>query len=143
MVSENTLPVVSVSPDTSFCPGNSVIIAATSAATNFEWTLGGVPQGNSNLLPVTQAGTYQVEVTDDFGCMTTEQVTVVEAMEPQVDLGPDLAFCTNSSVTLSAIPGQGTYQWFLDGDTIPGATSGSITIDGAGEYHVEVIVTED
>src|SRR5690606_21747870 len=57
-----------------------------------------------------------------------------------VDIGPDIVLCNPASATLDAgFTGPGvTYQWFLDGVAIAGATSQTYFLNTPGTYRVEV-----
>ena len=61
------------------------------------------------------------------------------------DIGPDQLFATNNPIcygenhVLDATePGSNTYQWFVDGNLIPGETNPIYTVSAAGTYGVEI-----
>jgi len=63
----------------------------------------------------------------------------VDYSHEEVDLGPDREMCVLDTVTLDAtIPNATFYQWFKDGDTIPGANDPVYYVTEAGQYSVWV-----
>lgn len=69
-----------------------------------------------------------------------DTVTVTTNATFSFDLGPDINQCTDDPVTLDADAGAAdvTYQWFLDGMAITGATDPTYDADTSGDYSVEV-----
>ena len=87
------------------------------------------------------AGFYTVEVTNQFGSVTSEPalLTVIEPAAPTIIEQPASAnIKTGESVTFS-VSATGTaplsYQWFKDGFDIPGATGPTYTIENATPNH--------
>jgi hypothetical protein len=83
-------------------------------------------------ITVTDAGTYWVEVANDFGCTKRDSVEFIIYPLPVISLGADQSFCNGSSVTLTAGTGFTSYLWNT------GATSDYISTSEPGEYWVEV-----
>ena len=95
------------------------------------------------------AGSYTVTVTNPYGSVTSDPVTVtVNVIPPSVTTQPpaSLTVYYGKRITLNAAyAGSGplTYQWYKGTDPISGATSSSYTIASAavadaGNYHVVV-----
>ncbi len=85
------------------------------------------------------AGTYSLTVTDANGCTTqiTQIVNDVSTFDMSAE-GPT-EFCIGGTVTLNAmsVPGA-SYQWYVNGQPLTGATSPTFTTPAAGTYTVSL-----
>ena len=130
-VTVNALPSVSITPSgpTTFCQGSSVSLSASNG-TGYLWSTGATTQA----INVTQAGNYQVTVTNANNCSSSTPVTVVNVNSLPTSTifasGPT-TFCQGGSVSLSASPGT-AYLWSN------GATSQNVTVNQSGNYVVTV-----
>lgn len=125
------LPVVTVTPNgpTSICAGASVTLNANAGFTQYAWSNNQYGQS----LPVSQAGSYVVTVTDNHGCQNASApVNIVVNPLPVVDLGPDTIICNNASITLDAGGGNTTYAWSTQANTQ------TISVSQTGLYTVTV-----
>jgi gliding motility-associated-like protein len=99
----------------------------------WDWDLGdGSTSTDTNVYHVyNAAGTYPVRlvVTDYLGCTDTAYNSVL-VRASSTDLGPDTAFCADTSLVLDAGTPGSTYLWNT------GATSQTISTTTAGNYHV-------
>lgn len=59
--------------------------------------------------------------------------------EASVSAAGPTAFCAGGTVVLTAEPAGMAYQWFLDGQPIPGATAATLEVDASGDHTVEVM----
>ena len=101
----------------------------------YVWSNGSTYQSLTNV----GAGTYTVSITDANGCTVqqTQIVTDISVFNMNAD-GPT-EFCVGGKVTLNATVVQnGTYQWYVNGQILPGATSPSLTTPAAGIYTVSL-----
>ena len=126
-----THQIINLGPDTVFCePGVLVLDATVYDFDSIQWSTG----SNNGVLPVTQSGTYWVEVYNPCGVyIDTIKVTVEPAPKKKLK---DQSICLGQSATFSAqqnIPV--SYQWNT------GATSPNITATQQGWY--SVIMTTD
>lgn len=126
-VTFNPIPVVDLGKDTTLCEGATMTLDATTANATYLW------QDNSTnpTFDVVQAGTYQVEVTNNCGT-ATDAVTVNFNPLPVVDLGKDTALCAGEVITLYATTTNVTYLW-QDNSTNP-----TFDVAQQGTYWVEV-----
>jgi PKD repeat protein len=79
----------------------------------YAWSTGAATQ----MLNVSARGIYAVEVTDAFGCVTSDTIAVTQSRG--VSLPADTSFCAGNTLTLNANVGQGNYFWSPTGATGP------------------------
>ncbi|SIN80800.1 gliding motility-associated C-terminal domain-containing protein, partial [Chitinophaga niabensis] len=113
-VTVNPPPDISLSRDTTICPGQTVMLTVTTNAGRVQWGTG--EMGNS--IMVSKAGSYSVSVYRD-NCVVKEFVKVSERPAMKFDLGPDRIMCPGGSILIDARnPDAASYRW-NDGDTDP------------------------
>ena len=112
-----TLPTVDAGADTAICDGFSVQIGGTPtgpAGSTFSWspaaTLDDGSLANPTATPVVSPTTYTVTVTDQLGCVDTDDITVTLNPNPTADAGVDTSICAGDSVQLIATGGV-SYSW--------------------------------
>lgn len=103
----------------------TVVIAAGEAPFTIEWSNGATDETATGLTP----GTYTVTVSDNAGCERTAVVVVGEVPGFEVNIIYD------GSSTLTADGGT-SWQWYFNGEIIPGATNESYTVISGGPYYV-------
>ncbi len=122
-------PAVSANGPTTFCPGGSVVLTASSG-TSYSWSNGASTQS----ITVNTSGSYIVTVTDANGCSAASAATAV-TVNPNptaaITAGGPVTFCAGGSVTLTASSAS-SYLWST------GAATQSITVNAAGSYSVTV-----
>lgn len=147
-------------------PGQTKTLTVTTDANvpSYSWTKDGQPiAGTTATATVTQAGDYVVAVTQTAGCNVTENHTFILDYPSgfSITVAPNAGYsaCTSSSATLSitnftAQTPSGTvvmtdlgysYQWYLDGVPVPGATSQTLSIANAsqnGEYSLGITMPD-
>ena len=110
---------------------------------SFVWSTG----ETTSTIDVSNSGTYSVTVTIN-GCENSDTIDISITNLPVVDLGDDFKSCVGESWTLTAtsIEEDITFQWFLNGNEIPGETSNSldfvVTDDFSGIQTYGVSVTK-
>ena len=120
----DTLPMVTISGNSSFCHGTSTLLTA-SGAYSYEWS-------NGSLLASTTVGmpaTYTVTGTDSHGCSSSATLIVTENPLPNITVAGNSAFCQGDSIVLMA-SGADSYSWST------GSNLSSTTINVAGNYTV-------
>jgi hypothetical protein len=143
----NPLPTATVSPTAAqnLCTGTSgTLFANTGSNLSYQWKL-----NNANLVGQTNAtitsnlgGNYTVQVTNTItGCKNTSTPPVAFILKPiPVAVATPLtgtSFCQGNSTVISATSTFGnTYQWFMNGNVIPGATAATYSASQAGSYTV-------
>ncbi len=100
-----------------FCTGDSVKLSASPRDDSYlyQWFFNGTsigsPQAGDSVLWVTAGGNYSVEVDNGILQDTSDEVTVIENVNPTASAGSDQSFCSGTGgVTLSG-SGGGNYSW--------------------------------
>ena len=127
---------VDAGSDTEFCEGLNITLNAEITGSNptITWYNGAgiLPGENDNLLLVTIAGTYAVQVETPLGCIYDDAVIVNEVAYPTFFLADTLSYCSGESAVLN-IPGSwDLVQWST------GSTASQIEVSQEGDYVVTV-----
>jgi hypothetical protein len=138
------------------CAGtaHTFTVAASGDNLNYNWLVNGSsfqsgPTASLSLSNINtfMAGTFQVEVSNSCGTVTSNLVNLTVNDVPQITSQPqaNTAVCPGNTLNLSVVASGGTvaYQWRKNGVNIPGATSSSFTISNvaagdAADYTVVV-----
>lgn len=112
-----SLPVASVSPaDTSVCPGQSVLLQASGAA-SYSWSpTAGLnnPFGAITMATPALSTDYVVTVTDGNGCTDTDTARITVHPPAIANAGPDVSICIGNSTNLAGSGGV-IYNWSPSG----------------------------
>ena len=128
---------------TTICSGSSVVLNAN-AGTGFtyQWYRNNniITGATSDQYTATQTGNYTVVVSAGATCSSTSPaltVTVNPSAVVNLTNTGTLNFCEGGSVLFNTTTGAGySYQWYVDGDPIDGATASSYTANQSGVYSV-------
>jgi gliding motility-associated-like protein len=139
-------PIITADSATNICAGTTVRLNSSSRYGNQWFRNGMVINGaNQDYYDVQLSGNYNVQVTNEFGCISewsdTTIVTVSELPEALITKVSNLAFsnCGSTSLILGATYTSGTnYQWFKDGVKIDTAIYVTFQVKESGSYQVEV-----
>jgi hypothetical protein len=133
-VTIHPVPVVSLNAPTQLCAGDTAVLAASGADT-YQWTGGNWLSSQSGAQvqawPV-QNVSYSVTGSTSAGCSNSASGNLT------VFPSPVAPFITRVGNTLSVPPQYASYQWYLNGNPIPGADGPTVEINGNGVYTVEV-----
>lgn len=136
-----------VSPDPTFCEGDSATLTA-SGANSFLWSPGGDTTSSINVTGLTAAGSpYQYIVTGTINtCSSADTITVT--VNPTPTTGPiigSIATCDSATgLAYSVTPPGGNYTWTISNGTIvTGQGTPNITVnwDSAGTGILSVVDT--
>lgn len=120
--------------DTSICAGDMVTITPATY-TNYNWNNSGW-SADSTYTTMTAASTVSLSVIDEYGCESTDSVSIIEVYPlPVVELGVDTSICFGTTITLDAGSGN-SYIWSND------STSQTIAVSDSGSYAVTVTSPE-
>lgn len=118
-ITVNLPPVVSIIGDTSFCQGNSIIIAATGTeGVSYLWSNSSA--GNS--ISVNSTGIYSVTATHLNGCTASASKSISALTLPNINISGTLNPCLGKGTVLTASGGV-SYIWSN------GNTGNSITVN--------------
>lgn len=139
----NPLPVASffMQSDT-VCAGKELALKnTTTGAVSYAWHIpGGDPSSSVQSNPTVRfntPGTYSITLTATNASGSQPSVRTVVVM-------PDLApVITRTGNILSVSSYGGTYQWYRNGEIVPGATSNTIYVVDDGTYSVAVYTNYD
>lgn len=128
-VTIHPLPDVDLGPAVlKICPGEDTLLDAGAGFSTYSWMNGSeVPT-----LLASAIGTYAVTVSDDFGCVNSDSLTLTFLNPPAIEIGNDREICEGSSVNLFVSAEDATYSWST------GSNSQQITISTSGLYSVTV-----
>jgi choice-of-anchor B domain-containing protein len=131
---------LNVGPNNQICDTENLQIIAPAGEPTYNWTFNGNPLGQSgNSIFVTQAGVYQVEVSNGT-CQATSiavNLTVESTPDATMNLNGDQEICEGEVLILSVPAGANIYQWTKDGTSF-GGNSNIIPVSESGDYRVIV-----
>lgn len=117
VITVNPLPLVAITAGgvTTFCDGNSVDLSATPGMTNYQWKNNGVSisSATTQILSVTQSGSYTVVGSDINGCSSTSNaISVTVNPLPLAITGSNKTICAGTPTDLGGAHISGnTYSW--------------------------------
>ena len=126
------------------CPGDSVLLTSFSQYPNplnvYEWMFNGIPilGANQSAIYANQTGTYSLNISAGTCSLASSLILITEFDANISSSSLDSTLCPGSTLDLTASPGD-SFQWFLDGLIVAGATNQIYTISAAGSYTVEII----
>lgn len=98
---------LSIGNDTTFCPGDSILLKAGAGYAQYTWQDG----SSAPEFKVKQPGRYYVEVTNTCGDRSADTIDISEGIIPALTLGQDVKICKNDTLTVKASPGFAGYSW--------------------------------
>ncbi len=147
-VTLNPLPSVTVSPSGAqfVCQGDNLpLLANSTTAVSYQWYLDGdsIAGQSTDSIGASVAGSYTVEVTNNFGCRKLSNPPVLlfvnSAPSAVITAVGSTDICAGATVTLNANNAAVSYQWLLNGSPISGATSNSYSASATGNYSVREV----
>ena len=127
-------PTITAGTATTFCAGGTVTLTSSSSSGN-QWYNGttAIAGATNNTYIANAAGTYSVKVTQN-ACVSASSNSIAVV----VNAAPAIPSVNWNSSQLSTAQGLAGYQWFLNGNPVPGATSSSHTPASSGLYKVRI-----
>lgn len=133
-VAISTIPAFTFTPTNEACgqQNGSIDINIDAGNYTYNWSNGATSANISNLT----AGTYDLTVTNEFGCESSSSIAITNQNSAAVELSNDTTICAGGTVILSPTPlaGTGPYSYTWTG----GASSATleVTPTEATTYHV-------
>jgi hypothetical protein len=116
-ITVNPLPTATITPqgNTTFCQGGFVNLVASGGST-YQWNTG----AQTASISANQAGTFTVNVFNQYNCQASASQTVTVNTNPNVTLSsiPSVVYKTSAPIQLVGNPSGGTYS----GDAVSGNT---------------------
>ena len=144
-VTVNSPPVPSVTAKsaTTFCQGNSVVIAAnTAAGITYIWQKDNIdiPAATLSSYTAIASGSYTVIENNSSNCpATSKNVSVVVNPLPSAVITGPTVICSGNNISLSTANVTGyTYQWLRNSINVTGGTSYSYSPKAAGTYSLNI-----
>lgn len=132
--------------DTTFCPGDFVVLQAnTGTGLTYQWFDGAtaLPGETNATYAASASGNYRVRVTNTLSCphMSAPVTVLVDAVTAGITVpGGSTTGCASTPIVLNATTGAGyTYQWLLGGAAISGATASNYSANASGSYTVRIV----
>jgi gliding motility-associated-like protein len=126
VVLEAEEPFPTIIGDLSLCPGDTALFEVIDTYSEYAWSTGETTEA----IIVSQPGTYQVTVTDEFGCSGSTNIVVDDVPPTFVVISDVPIFCTGDSTALVANSNATDFVWST------GATGNELLVTQAGEYIV-------
>jgi gliding motility-associated-like protein len=137
-VVENDLPVVELGDEKIGCEGSNVLLESPIMGGAYSWTFNGMEISTEASVTVSEAGTYQLLVADEFGCEGMDDVLVSFVPGPTLSISGAENFCEGGMTTLTATTTGDNIQWSRDGVDINGATDFNLDVTTSGVYRASV-----
>jgi PKD repeat protein len=129
LVSTSPNPVVNLGRDTALCPGAGTSITLNAGNPGASYLFSNL--ATTQTITVTTPGTYSVRVTNGVGCIGRDTIIIALGVNPTSAITASGSLLTAGSAGIS-------YQWYLNGAPIAGATSSSYNATQGGAYTVLV-----
>ena len=144
-VTYNLFPLLDLGDDRSACPGDIIALTVDDLGHTYEWQSisDGILSETSNVLEVTESGTYICIVTSDEMCSVTDTVRIDFTPLPILSLGADVNVCQGIDVTLSDVSMGFGIEWYFNGNLISGEDQESLSVTESGEYIMKVSASAD
>jgi len=118
----------SLPSDTTLCSSQTLLLSPGIANANYYWQNG----SNASTFTVTQPGIYWVRVSNQYGCVHSDTITVGYVNAQAVNLGADTSLCIGSQLILNLNIPNASYLWSN------GSTAASIAVNNTGLYWINV-----
>lgn len=120
-------PSVDLGEDIAECEGNEILLSASGNFDDIAWSDG----SQENTLPVTESGTYWVDVVSG-SCQVSDTVEVEVVPLPSYNGETDVELCSNEEFVFQLDPAIDQIEWF------DGSNDETRTFDQSGTYSFEL-----
>jgi hypothetical protein len=123
-------PVITANGPLEFCEGGSVVLSTSTGFGSYNWSSGATSVSTTAVV----SGAYTVSVTNQYLCSGTSEPVQVNVIEPQVST------IQNIGDSMYVVPAGGSnYQWFFNGNPIPGGIGSHYIATQSGNYSAQFI----
>jgi len=132
IVSIDGLPVYIISSgSTNICQGDSIKLKTNESGPH-QWYFNNIPIVNATdtIYWAKTQGNYKVSVNNSNGCGTSGTIYIT--------VGPNKPTVNWNGTSLNTVNGFSGYQWYLNGNAIPGATAPVYLPTTTGSYKVSI-----
>jgi gliding motility-associated-like protein len=127
-----------ISGNTSVCDGDSILLTANEEMANYQW----FPDSQqSREIYISEGGTWQVQVTDFFGCSALSQEFSVEHLFFNPVLNYVDSICEGGSINVN-ITGVDDALWYADAELTEFIQNGLVYEDSIGSQNVVIFLTD-
>ncbi len=124
----NETPELNISGSLSICDGQATTLQVTPDYPNYEWS---VPN-TGNEITLSEAGTYEVTVTNQFGCTNSSSFEIIASDQLDVAILGNTSACQGDSINLTLAGDFENYTWSTE------SQNSSIEVAETGTYTVTV-----
>jgi gliding motility-associated-like protein len=138
IVSEHSLPVWSIDPDTAVCENTGITLRSPlnppAQVQSYQWQHVNSGATSNSDWNTTQAGSYVLSIVDLNSCPDSDTIEVSLKQAPSIDLGPDKNMCEGEMLELSVGDTFAAYQWNND----PSDRTSTKQVQTSGNYQLRV-----
>ncbi|MEI7802802.1 MAG: gliding motility-associated C-terminal domain-containing protein, partial [Bacteroidota bacterium] len=127
VLSQFTLPSVTLGNDTLYCSAFNGLLDATNAGSAYEWSTG----NNAASININTRGIYWMNVSNGCGA-ATDTIIVTQYALPVSQLGADTLYCANFNRILNGGINAASYLWS------DASTNQTVTVNQAGTWWVQL-----
>ena len=138
LVTVNPVPTGFFVGSSSFCAGDPNVLTYN-GPTPANWQLFWNTGASGTTLTTEDPGIYYIRVINEFGCESKSN-TVTVLPGPPVGSIPAGCHtrCSPDTLCIPNLPNITSWQWFMDGNPIPGATSANFIAQQSGTYWAQL-----
>ncbi|WP_282038686.1 T9SS type B sorting domain-containing protein [Saccharicrinis aurantiacus] len=130
------LPEVDLGDDVEVCPGETVTLTTQAGYQNYNWSNNATGNSTTVTTSVGSSETISVEVTDELGCMNSDDVLVEALPLPLITLDKT-SVCAGQVVTNTSLAEK--YEWEFEGRILNSdLTQNFIIPERSGDYTIRV-----
>ena len=146
-ITVNPNPVAEITAtDVELCQGEESTITTNETFDSYQWYFNGSAIQQTQSITVGNSGTYYVTVTDENGCTDNSnpiEITVNPLPTGELTIPTNQnSFCEGGSILLELDASPGTYEWFVDGQSISTGSQTQYEMMASGIVYV-VITSAD
>jgi hypothetical protein len=138
LVTVNPIPTNFFVSSPTICAGDPNVLTyngPTPANWQFFWNTG----ASGTTLTTEESGSYYIRVINEFGCEAKSNTLVILPGPPVASIPAGChTRCSPDTLCIPNLPNIASWQWYLDGSPIPGATSANFIAQQSGTYWAQL-----